>query len=393
MKKQQVVILGSTGSVGCHTLDVIMLNQHKYEVFGLIANTSVDIMFNQCITFKPRYVVLSNPDSANILQQKLTSNNNKTIVLFGTQDILNIISDSKTDIVMSAMVGSNGLLYTHHAIIHNKKVLLANKESLVAGGEFIINALQNSHATLIPIDSEHSAIFQCLDNKSSSQNWDNISRIILTASGGPFLHTPAEQFPTITINEALKHPNWSMGKKITIDSSTLMNKGLEVIEAYWLFGQNLDKIEVVIHPQSIIHSMVEYCDGSILAQLGTPDMKTPISYGLSYPERMKSGSVKLDFNTLQNLTFMPPDYIKFPCLKFAFDTLKTQGVYPAILNAANEIAVSAFLNKQIKYHDISNTIENTLNKYNPQKCNSVTDIIALDKDVKNFVQMNILPKK
>jgi len=388
--KQKITILGSTGSIGTSTLEVIALNRDLYEVFALVAHSSVDKLLQQCVMFTPQYAILLDSTKAEQLKTQLALHNVKTQVLSGKDDVIHVVTATEVDIVMSAIVGSQGLLPTYSAIIANKKVLLANKESLVAAGGIMTAALNASNAQLIPIDSEHSAIFQSLDNKET-RDISHVSRIILTASGGPFLHKSIDELKQVSVDEALKHPNWVMGRKITIDSSTLMNKGLEVIEAYWLFGQDLDKIDVVVHPQSIIHSMVEYIDGSIIAQMGVPDMKTPIAYGLSYPERILSGSKKLDFTQLANLTFFAPDYIKFPCLKLAFEALKSGYAYPAILNAANEVAVEAFLNKQIKFYDISNIIDTTMNKFNAPQCNSVADIIELDHSVRRLVTETLLP--
>ncbi|MFN8769514.1 MAG: 1-deoxy-D-xylulose-5-phosphate reductoisomerase [Neisseriaceae bacterium] len=384
MYQQNIAILGSTGSIGTSTLEVIRCNLSRYNVFALTANNNVEKLFEQCCIFKPQYAVIIDKVKSNYLQDKLKLNGINTVVLSEEIDLVKIVEHPDVNIVMSAIVGSKGLLSTYRAIKANKRVLLANKESLIAGGQLILNALKNSKAKLIPVDSEHSAIFQCLESNSTA-NIDNINRIILTASGGPFLNRSIKDIQNVTVDEALKHPNWNMGKKITIDCSTLMNKGLEVIEAYWLFGQNLDKIDVVIHPQSVIHSMVEYIDGSIIAQLGTPDMKTPIAYALSYPERIISGSKKLEFNKLLNLTFCEPDYAKFPCLKLAFEAIQSGGTMPAILNAANEVAVAAFLNKQIRFYDISDAIKKAMDAVSSVNCTTVEEVIEIDSKVRHFV--------
>lgn len=383
MKKQNVVILGSTGSIGSSTLEVIKLNNDKYNVFALVANSNIEKLFNQCLEYKPQYAVILDKNKADDLQYKLNNNDIGTIVFCNDIDIINLVEHSDTDIVMSAIVGSKGLLSTYAAIKANKKVLLANKESLITGGKLIIDALAQSHATLIPVDSEHNAIFQCLYG-GLDESINQVSRIILTASGGPFLDHSIHALKNVSVEEALKHPNWLMGKKITIDSSTLMNKGLEVIEAYWLFGQNLSKIDVIIHPQSIIHSMVEYEDSSILAQLGSPDMKTPIAYALAYPKRIISGSKKLDFTTISNLTFYPPDYTRFPCLQLAFNALVDGGAMPAILNAANEVAVEAFLERKIGFYGISETIKKAMYKFGAIHFNSIDEVIAIDTEVRHF---------
>ena len=296
----QVAILGSTGSIGTSTLEVISHNFDKYQVVALTANKDADKLLSQCIKFNPKYAVLLDKSKASFLEAQLKKNNLRTKLLTNSEDLSYVVQLDEVDIVMSAIVGSHGLLPTYSAILAGKRVLLANKESLVAAGRLIMDALKsNPKASLIPVDSEHSAIFQSLPN-DFTQNTTGVNKIILTASGGPFREFSKAELEIVTPEMAIKHPNWSMGKKISVDSSTLMNKGLEVIEAYWLFGTGLDKIEVVVHPQSIIHSMVEYIDGSIVAQLGSPDMKTPIAYALSYPDRIVSGSSKLDFSTLSS---------------------------------------------------------------------------------------------
>lgn len=387
---QNIVILGSTGSIGCSTLDVIKLNLDKYKVFALTANSNLDKLLNQCIEFKPQYAVLLDAKKAKDLAQKLKELNNTTQVLSSVDDIVALVSSNDVDIVMSAIVGSAGLVPTYAAIKAHKKVLLANKESLVTAGEFLINTLKSSEnkAILIPVDSEHSAIFQSLpefiqNNACLEDNKSSINKIILTASGGPFRTYTLDDLDIVTPESALKHPNWSMGRKISVDSSTLMNKGLEVIEAHWLFGGV--KIDVVVHPQSVIHSMVEYIDGSIIAQLGVPDMKTPIAYALSYPERIKSGSQFLDFKEYSNLTFEEVDYTRFPCLKLAFIALESGGAMPAVLNAANEIAVDAFLNNKISYKDIYKYVNKALEHFSGAKYSSIEAVIEVDTNVRSYL--------
>ncbi|MFN7095535.1 MAG: 1-deoxy-D-xylulose-5-phosphate reductoisomerase, partial [Burkholderiales bacterium] len=321
---QNVAILGSTGSIGCSTLAVIRQHPDKYRVIALTANTALDKLLEQCIEFKPEFAVILDKKLGAILQDKLAGYAIPTQVLTDYADLSHLVSLPATDIVMSAIVGSKGLQPTFMAISAGKKVLLANKEALVTGGKLIIEALKHSNAQLIPVDSEHSAIFQSLPDGNVSDP-RVLSKIILTASGGPFRTFTQQQLASVSSAQAIKHPNWSMGRKISVDCSTLMNKGLEVIEAYWLFGLPIDKIEVLVHPQSIIHSMVEYVDGSIIAQLGTADMKTPIAYALAYPQRINSGSARLDFTTLSSLTFEQPDYQRFPCLKLAFEALRSGG--------------------------------------------------------------------
>jgi 1-deoxy-D-xylulose-5-phosphate reductoisomerase len=382
LKKQNVTILGSTGSIGCNTLEVIRLHPEKYTVTALTAASNLERLFEQCAKFKPEYAVFLDKEKAKILADKIKLHDLPTKILTNINDLVIVATLEQVDLVMSAIVGSSGLLPTLAAVQAGKKVLLANKESLVAGGKIINDALKSNHkASLIPVDSEHSAIFQSLPLNYSR---DEINKIILTASGGPFRNLSREQLLTVTPEEAIKHPNWCMGRKISVDSSTLMNKGLEVIEAYWLFGLGLDKIDVIVHPQSIIHSMVEYIDSSIVAQLGTADMKTPIAYALAYPDRVDSGSGKLDFMTLSSLTFEKPDYERFPCLKLAFDALQVGGIAPAVLNAANEVAVSAFLEHRIKFYDINALISQTLANFAYQDYNSVEEIIDIDIQARKF---------
>lgn len=379
---RSITILGSTGSIGCNTLEVIRLHRDLYTVIALSAASNLDKLFEQCIEFKPQYAVILDTEKAKVLANKLKLHNLPTKVLHKPTDLVVIATLEDADMIMSAIVGSSGLLPTLAAVKAGKKVLLANKESLVAGGKIINEALGScKEASLIPVDSEHSAIFQSMPVNYSVAE---INKIILTASGGPFRTFSKEQLSSVTPEQAIKHPNWCMGRKISVDSSTLMNKGLEVIEAYWLFGTGLDKIEVVVHPQSIIHSMVEYVDSSIVAQLGTADMKTPIAYALAYPKRIASGSKNLDFTALSELTFEKPDYARFPCLQLAFDALRSGGVAPAVLNAANEVAVSAFLDNKIKFYDINAVVSSTLSKFAHQDYNSVEEIVEVDMQSRKF---------
>lgn len=382
---QNVVILGSTGSIGSNTLDVISQHLDQYNVVALSCNSQINKLLDQCLKYKPDYAVVLDKLAATELKHKLKLNNSKTSVLDGYSALAYIASLDYVDIVMSAIVGSSGLSPTLAAIKANKKVLLANKESLVASGQIMLNALNNSSASLIPVDSEHSAIFQCLTNNSHDCAKEQISRLILTASGGPFLHTPYEELINVNAIQAVKHPNWSMGAKISVDSSTLMNKGLELIEAYWLFGVPLKQIEVIIHPQSIIHSMVEYIDGSIIAQLGSPDMRCPISYALAYPQRILSGSAKLNFNQLSTLNFSAPDISRFPCLSLAYKALELGGSASAVLNAANEVAVSAFLNHQISFYAIYQLILDAIEKLSNNQSNTIEDILEIDHKTRIYV--------
>lgn len=383
MKK--IIIFGSTGSIGKSTLDVLRLHPEHYKVFALSANSNINLLFEQCLEFKPEYVWIKDSSSINQLQAKLDEAKSNTQILTGQKSLAELAEHPEAPIIMSAIVGSAGLIPTYHAALSGKRILLANKESLVAGGTIITAAVKNNNAQLIPVDSEHSAIYQALPYGYASLHDAGVNKIILTASGGPFLNTPQEDLHRVTAKEAVKHPNWSMGQKISVDSATLMNKGLELIEAQWLFNATYDQLDVVIHPQSIIHSMVEYKDTSIIAQLGTPDMKTPIAYALSAPQRITSGSKQLNFLDIGHLSFSKPDLIRFPCLQLAFDCLKNNSRTAVIINAANEIAVDKYLKNQHGFYCIPKMIETALLKFD--SCCSVTNInslIELDKEIKDF---------
>jgi len=350
MKK--VSILGATGSIGLNTLEVISRHTDKYKVFALSANKSWQKMLLLCKTHMPTYAVLVDPDAAESLRKTAPEG---VTVLSGENALIEIASHKEVDYVMAAVVGSAGMASTLAAVDAGKRVMLANKESLVLAGDLLINAAKKSGAELIPVDSEHSAIFQCLQG-----GIDGLKKIQLTASGGPFLKTPIHELKHVTPERACQHPNWTMGKKISVDSATMMNKGLEVIEATFLFGLSSNQIEVVIHPQSIVHSFVYFNDGSVLSQLGLPDMRSAISYALSYPERQDSGVGDLDLTKQKPLEFISPNMAIFPCLGLAYEALKQGKNAPGTLNAANEIAVEAFLGNKIGFLDISKTIEKTL---------------------------------
>ena len=350
MKK--VSILGATGSIGLNTIEVISRHPDKYKVFALSANKSWQKMLLLCKTHMPTYAVLIDPDAAESLRKTAPEG---VAVLSGENALVEIASHKEVDYVMAAVVGSAGMASTLAAVDAGKRVMLANKESLVLAGDLLINATKKSGAELIPVDSEHSAIFQCLQG-----GIDGLKKIQLTASGGPFLKTPIHELKHVTPEQACQHPNWTMGEKISVDSATMMNKGLEVIEANFLFGLSSNQIEVVIHPQSIIHSFVYFNDGSVLSQLGLPDMRSAISYALSYPERQVSGVGDLDLTKQESLEFISPNMAIFPCLGLAYEALKQGKNAPGTLNAANEIAVEAFLGNKIGFLDISKTIEKTL---------------------------------
>lgn len=386
-RPQKVTILGATGTIGLQTLDVIALYPDRYQVFALTANGNHQRLFELCMQYQPTFAVLLQENQAKELARMLKNAGSSTKVLEGENALAEVSAHDETDIVMAAIVGAAGLLPAMAAANAGKKVLLANKETLVMAGSLFMDAVAKGNATLLPIDSEHNAIFQVIPAAArTSFSQVGVKRIILTASGGPFRNASLDDLNKVTREQALNHPNWVMGPKITIDSATLMNKGLEVIEAHWLFNAAPDKIDVVIHPQSIIHSMVEYIDGSVLAQLGNPDMRTPIAYGLGYPDRIQSNVASLDFLTMAKLEFCAPDLIKFPCLRLAYDALKAGGTAPAVLNAANEIAVKAFLEKQIRFMDIPNILESVLNATVVEKVVSIEQLIEIDTQARARIQ-------
>jgi 1-deoxy-D-xylulose-5-phosphate reductoisomerase len=358
-----ITVLGSTGSIGVNTLDVIQRHPDRYEVKALTANTNVDVLLEQCIKHKPEYAVMVDADSASKLQTELKNKAPDVNVLSGVDGLLKVVELADVDYVMAAIVGAAGLLPTLGAAKAGKRVLLANKEALVMSGKLFMDTVQENNAELLPIDSEHNAIFQCMPI-DYSKGLDNVGvkKILLTASGGPFRITPLEQLSAMTPEQACAHPNWVMGRKISVDSATMMNKGLEVIEACWLFHTQPEFIQVVIHPQSVIHSLVEYNDGSVLAQLGNPDMRTPIAYGMAWPERIDAGVERLDLFDIARLDFAQPDLQRFPCLKLASEAMQQGGTCSAILNAANEVAVSEFLHKRLRFTDIATVIETVLDK-------------------------------
>lgn len=392
MSIQQVAILGSTGSIGVSTLDVIARNADKFSVFALVAGRNVEVMRQQCQTFKPKFAVMQCEQAAKQLKGDLAGS--EIQVLTGVQAMQDVVSHSDVDIVMSAIVGAAGLLPTISAVEHSKKVLLANKESLVMSGQIFMDKVKQHGAILLPIDSEHNAIYQSLPT-AFQQHSDpkleqfGIRKILLTGSGGPFLNRGIDTLADVTVEEAVAHPNWSMGQKISVDSATMMNKGLEFIEAKWLFNCDADDIEVVIHPQSMIHSMVQYQDGSVIAQMGQPDMRTPIAYGLSYPERIDAGVAPLDFSQICDFTFTKPDYNRYPNLALAIDACKTGQAATTAVNAANEIAVAAFLNKQIGFTDIYKVNAEVLNRIAITNLSNIADVLAQDNEARTLAK-NIL---
>ena len=361
MTQQVLTILGSTGSIGESTLDVVSRHPEKFRVFALAGHRQVDKLAAQCKQFRPEYAVVGDADHAAELEKKLKQEGIDTQVLYGAQALIDVASADEVSGVMCAIVGAAGLPSALAAAQKGKTIYLANKETLVVSGALFMETVRQNGATVLPIDSEHNAIFQVLPRDYTGRlNEHGINSIILTASGGPFLNTDLSTFDSITPEQAVKHPNWSMGRKISVDSASMMNKGLELIEAHWLFNCPPEKLEVVIHPQSVIHSMVRYRDGSVLAQLGNPDMRTPIAYCLGLPERIDSGVGELDFGALSALTFQKPDFDRFPCLKLAYQAMNAGGAAPCVLNAANEVAVAAFLDKRIKFTDIAKVVAHCL---------------------------------
>lgn len=395
MKK--ICILGSTGTIGENTLQVIASCPEKFKVFALTANKNIEKLQRQVLEWKPRYAVLSCADSAKILSDNLREYSNiKTEVLGGPESLEFVAAHDETDYVMAAIVGGAGLLSSMSAAKHGKRILLANKESLVMSGELFMNEIKNSGSQLLPIDSEHNAIFQCLpfdyaSSKSSSRA--SVKKLILTASGGPFLKTPTEKLFDISVEQACNHPNWIMGQKISIDSATMMNKGLEIIEACHLYNMPLEKVEIVVHPQSIIHSMVEFIDGSVMAQLGTPDMKIPIAYGLSWPDRICSGAGFLDFYQLGSLSFERPDFNRFKCLMYAKEAFKQGGVYPAVLNASNEIAVQSFIENKVRFTHIPEIIDHALECCAYEYDSTIDSILRADFECRKYLTEQIGEKK
>ncbi|HFC8828953.1 TPA: 1-deoxy-D-xylulose-5-phosphate reductoisomerase [Neisseria subflava] len=361
MTQQVLTILGSTGSIGESTLDVVSRHPEKFRVFALAGHRQVDKLAAQCKQFRPEYAVVGDAGHAAELEKKLKQEGISTQVLYGSQALIDVASADEVSGVMCAIVGAAGLPSALAAAQKGKTIYLANKETLVVSGALFMETARQNGATVLPIDSEHNAIFQVLPRDYTGRlNEHGINSIILTASGGPFLNTDLSTFDSITPEQAVKHPNWSMGRKISVDSASMMNKGLELIEAHWLFNCPPEKLEVVIHPQSVIHSMVRYRDGSVLAQLGNPDMRTPIAYCLGLPERIDSGVGELDFGALSALTFQKPDFDRFPCLKLAYQAMNAGGAAPCVLNAANEVAVAAFLDKRIKFTDIAQVVAHCL---------------------------------
>lgn len=376
---RHLTVLGSTGSIGESTLDVVARHPSRFKIVALTANTNVDKMFAQCQQFIPRYAVMLDSESADQLHDKVREAALEITVLSGVESLEKVASLPEIDTVMAAIVGAAGIRPTLAAAQTGKHILLANKETLVMAGRIFMDTVRQHQATLLPIDSEHNAIFQSLPRHFNGDlNGTGVRRILLTASGGPFRTTEPGALESVTPEQACAHPNWVMGRKISVDSATMMNKGLEVIEAHWLFDAAPDKIQVVVHPQSVIHSMVEYIDGSVLAQLGNPDMRTPIAHALSYPERMESGVQSLDIFKIAQLDFEAPDFERFPCLQLAYDALEAGGDMPAVLNAANEVAVEVFLAKKMPFTAIPTMIKHVMESVGGKEVTGLEDVIQAD---------------
>jgi len=380
--KKRIAILGSTGSIGTQSLEVISFFPDFFEVEVLTANNNSELLIFQARKYNPNTVIIANENK--YLEVKNALSDLAIKVFAGNKSISDIVESDNVDIVIAAMVGFSGLISVLNALENNKKVALANKETLVVAGSLIKEISKRKTISIIPVDSEHSAIFQCL----VGENEKAVDKLILTASGGPFRTKKIEELEKVTVKQALAHPNWTMGAKVTIDSATMMNKGLEIIEAHWLFNVPTNKIEVVVHPQSIIHSMVQFTDGSVKAQLGLPDMRTPIQYALTYPNRFENKLDKIDFAKLNQLTFETPDFKKFPCLNLAYYALNKGGNMPCIMNAANEIAVQKFLNEKIKFTEIPKVTENTMQKATFIKNPSLNDLITTDSEAREIAKKN-----
>ncbi|WP_426879118.1 1-deoxy-D-xylulose-5-phosphate reductoisomerase [Glaesserella parasuis] len=393
---QKLVILGSTGSIGKSTLSVVDNNPEQYQVFALVGGKNVELITEQCQQYQPRFVALDDEQAAAKLKENLTALGLKIEVLAGQKAICELASHPEVDMVMAAIVGAAGLLPTLSAVQAGKKVLLANKESLVTCGQIFIDEARKSGAKLLPVDSEHNAIFQSLPPEAQEKVGFcplaelGVSKIILTGSGGPFRTKPLNEFGQITPAQAVAHPNWSMGKKISVDSATMMNKGLEYIEARWLFNASADEMEIIIHPQSIIHSMVRYIDGSVIAQMGNPDMRTPIAHTMAYPNRIYAGVAPLDFFKLKELTFIEPDFARYPNLKLAIEAFAEGQYATTAMNAANEIAVEAFLNDQIRFTDIVEVNRHVVENIAPVQVKEIADVLHIDKLAREVAKQHIL---
>ena len=379
---KQITILGATGSIGISTLDVIDRHSRAYNIFALTGNKKIPLLAEQCAKFNPKYAVVMDAEAAGELVNLLTQNHVSTEVLVGTDALASVSSHEDVDIVMAAIVGSAGLMPTLAAANAGKKVLLANKESLIMAGNLLMHAVDKSGATLLPIDSEHNAIFQCLPRDIKNLSKGGVSKLLLSASGGPFRGWSLGEMDEVTREQACAHPNWSMGKKISVDSATLMNKGLELIEACWLFDVSYDQIDIVVHPQSIIHSLVQYVDGSVLAQMGNPDMRTPIAHALAWPKRINSGVSDLNLAEIAKLDFEEPDLVNFPCLGLAYEAARVGLDAPVVLNASNEVAVQAFLDGRIGFTQIAEVVADTMARAIFKEPDSLSGVQESDKEAR-----------
>ncbi|MDG2145414.1 MAG: 1-deoxy-D-xylulose-5-phosphate reductoisomerase [Porticoccaceae bacterium] len=379
---KQITILGATGSIGISTLDVLDRHSRSYNIFALTGNKKIPLLAEQCAKFNPKYAVVMDAEASGELVNLLTQNHVSTEVLVGTDALASVSSHEDVDIVMAAIVGSAGLIPTLAAANAGKKVLLANKESLVMAGKLLMQAVDKSGATLLPIDSEHNAIFQCLPRDIKNLSKGGVSKLLLSASGGPFRGRSLGEMDEVTREQACAHPNWSMGKKISVDSATLMNKGLELIEACWLFDVPHDQIDIVVHPQSIIHSLVQYVDGSVLAQMGNPDMRTPIAHALAWPKRINSGVSDLNLAEIAKLDFEEPDLVNFPCLGLAYEAARVGLDAPVVLNASNEVAVQAFLDGRIGFTQIAEVVADTMARAIFKEPDSLSGVQESDKEAR-----------
>lgn len=393
---RHLCVLGSTGSIGVNTLDVVRSHPELFSIHALTAHSNIDLLAKQCLEFKPKLAVLGSELAAQKLKEKLSDSALKMEILYGPQSLIIASTMEQVDTVMAAIVGAAGLLPTIEAAKKGKRILLANKESLVMSGDLFMHAIQEGQAELLPIDSEHNAIYQSLPDANTSNGGarglygqHGVKEILLTASGGPFRKKSRSELAKVTPEQACAHPNWVMGKKISVDSATMMNKGLEVIEAHYLFGVEAADIKVLIHPQSVIHSMVRYIDGSVIAQLGQPDMRTPIAYGLGWPKRIASGVKELDFLAMKDLSFEEASWERFPCLRLAYQALELGGTMPCVLNAANEVAVEGFLNSRYQFIHIPEIVERTLNNITATKADSIESILLADAKARDLANQII----
>jgi len=388
---QNLTILGSTGSIGVSTLDVIRRHPQRYRVVALCAHSQIDRLFEQCLEFRPRYAVVKDTELAADLKIRLQAAECPTSVEYGPEALVRMASLQEVDTVMAAIVGAAGLSPALAAAVSGKKILLANKEALVMAGPVFMRAVRQNRATLLPIDSEHNAIFQSLPfDYSGDLARSGVQGLLLTASGGPFRSTPREALEYVTPEQACAHPNWVMGRKISVDSATMMNKGLEMIEAHWLFNVPAEKIQVVVHPQSVVHSLVQYVDGSVIAELGNPDMRTPIAHALAYPERIDSGVAPLDLFEIASLSFERPDFGRFPCLALAYRALREGGSSPATLNAANEVAVQAFFDGRTGFAGIPRVIAAVMDRLPSTRLDSLDDVLAADAEARKVAESMIV---